>query len=140
MYHHLKRSGRRAVLQKWIPHALIAAQKRQRVVICQNHHNRFRATSWLSLILLEDEKWCTYNNTTQVIQWLPKHVKPERIQKPAPHVKNILLSFWFTSRGVAHYSPLPNGQAITAGFFTEDVLEMKRELLEKYRKFGTGCW
>ncbi|VDP01917.1 unnamed protein product [Heligmosomoides polygyrus] len=86
--------------------------KRQRVVTCQNSLNRSRTTAFLSTIAAQDEKWCTSDNTTWAIQWLPKHAGPERIPKPS-HV------------------------TITADLFTKDMLEMKRKLLEKYPGFDS---
>lgn len=137
VHRYLKRSGRRGILPGWIPHALTPSQKRQRVVTCQNNLNRSRTTSWLNTVVAQDEKWCMYDNTTRVLHWLPKHVRPERIPKPPPHGKKIMISFWFTTRGVVHYTLLPDGQTMDADLFVEDMLEMKRKLLEKHPRFGT---
>ncbi|VDL78803.1 unnamed protein product [Nippostrongylus brasiliensis] len=45
--------------------AACTAQKREQVIICQNHLNRSRTTSWMSSIVAQDEKWCTYDNITR---------------------------------------------------------------------------
>ena len=79
--------------------------------------NRNNMEPFLHRIVTCDEKWITYDNRKRKVQWLDKNDRPKHFSKPYLHPKKALVTVWWSSAGVIHYSFLKPGQTITAEMY-----------------------
>ena len=61
-----------------------------------------------------DEKWILYDNRKRSASWLDKDEAPKHNPKPNIHQKKLMVTAWWSSHGLIHYTLIKPGQSITA--------------------------
>ncbi|GAU92447.1 hypothetical protein RvY_04525 [Ramazzottius varieornatus] len=93
-----------------------------------HHLIRNKNESILDRILTCDEKWILYDNRKRKRIWLDKGEEPQKVLKPELHQKKIMLTVWWTSRGLVHYDFLPPGKTITADYYCLELDTVMKKL------------
>lgn len=128
---HLKQIGKVKKLEKWVPHELSEANQKTRVDCCITLLNRHKNEGILNRIITCDEKWILYNNRKRSSQWLNPGEPAKSCPKRKLTQKKVLVSVWWTSIGVIHYSFLRSGQTITADLYCQQLETMMEKLAVK---------
>ncbi|XGW11972.1 hypothetical protein V3C99_012998 [Haemonchus contortus] len=132
----LRRSLLRAALPGVIPHSPTEHERRVRVDVCQKLLSRKRTMAWTDFIIAQDEKCISYENPQRKLQWLPVDVKPQPVPKSGAHAKKEMISFFFCSTSCVYYEFLPEGTAMTARVFFEQLREMVSRVPSSHRLQG----
>ena len=74
-------SGKKPNKPQVIPHDLTPAQQKKRVDICQTLLDRSLSTPWAKPIIIQDEKWISYDNPDRSLLWVDADTKPETLAK-----------------------------------------------------------
>lgn len=117
-------------LDKWVPHRLTEGNKFTRLQICTSILSRFEQEPFLDRIITCDEKWVIHENTARSGAWLPKGANPTTIPKPDLYPKKLLLTVWWTARGVVHVDYLQPGQTVTAVVYCKYIDAVQNKLLQ----------
>lgn len=118
---HLHRLGKSWRYGRWNPHELNSDLRRRRIDVCMELVSAHRNYEWLSNIVTGDEKWVLYVNHNRKRQWLGSGETGVPEPKPDLHPKKIMLSIWWSARGVVHWELLPTGTSITATVYCEQL-------------------
>src|SRR5689334_1112966 len=69
-----------------------------------------------------------YDNRKRKGEWLDKDEAPKPFPKPDLHPRKIMLSVWWSSKGMIHYSFLPKGKTIDSDRYVQEAAEMLKKL------------
>lgn len=122
--------GKRNLQGQWVPHCLTEAQQAARVRVCAELLQMYKTANFLDKIITGDEKWIVYNNVQRTKEWRSSGQSASQVAKPEVHQRKVLLSVWWSKRGIEHYEVLPNGQTITSEIYRQQL----DRLLVKLRK------
>lgn len=125
---HLEAIGKVKKLSKWVPHQLNDHQKNRRFEICSMLVTRNKNDPFLDRIVTCDEKWILYDNRRRCSQWLGKGEQPKPFPKPNLHPKKVMVTVWWYTAGVIHYSFLNRGETITADKYCQEIDHMNQKL------------
>lgn len=125
---HLKAIGKVKKLENWVPHSLNDRQKNQRFDVCASLLCRNKNDPFLARIVTCDEKWILYDNTRRSGQWLDKGEAPKHFPKPPTHQKKVMVTVWWASFGLIHYSFLNPGETINAESYCNQINTMHQKL------------
>ncbi|XP_053428824.1 histone-lysine N-methyltransferase SETMAR-like [Nycticebus coucang] len=128
---HLKQIGKVKKLDRWVPRELNECQKRNRLETCLSLLSRHKVEPFLHRIVTYDEKWILFDNRKHLVQWLDKDAVPKHSPKPNIHQKKLMVSVWWSTAGIIHYSFMKPGQSITADVYCNQLKEMMRMLAVK---------
>jgi histone-lysine N-methyltransferase SETMAR len=121
---HLKQIGKVKKLDRWVPHELSERQKRNRFEACLSLLSRHKAQPFLHRIVTCDEKWIFYDNRKRSAQWLDEDEAPKHSPKPNIHQKKLMVTVWWSSAGIIHYSFMEPDQSITADVYCNQLDRM----------------
>jgi histone-lysine N-methyltransferase SETMAR len=119
-------------LDKWVPHILTGCNKFTRFQICTSLLSRFTEESFLDRIVTCDEKWVLYDNSRRSGSWSQKGSAPGTAPKSELHPKKVLMSVWWTARGIIHVDYFKPGSTITADVYCSEIEAVHQKLLESY--------
>ena len=71
---------------------------------CLSLLSRNKNDPFLHRIVTCDEKWILYDNRKRSTQWLDANEAPKHFPKSNIHQKKLMISVWWTSRGLIHHS------------------------------------
>lgn len=125
---HLRDIGKSKKLDKWVPHELTENQKLRRLEVSSALLLRNKNEPFLDRIVTCDEKWILYDNRRRSAQWLDRHESPKQFPKPKLHQRKVLVTVWWSSTGLIHYSFLKCGETITAEKYCHEIEEMNQKL------------
>ncbi|KAF2353642.1 Transposase type 1 [Trinorchestia longiramus] len=128
---HLKIIGKVKKLDKWVPHELKENQKLRRFEVCSMLSLRNTNDPFLDRIVTCDEKWVLYDNCKRSGQWLDRDESPKHFPKPMLHQEKIMVTVWWSTIGVIHYSFLGVNETINAERYCNDLAVMHARLSEK---------
>lgn len=117
----LKSLGYAKKLDKWIPHVLSVQNIQARLSICSSLLARHNVEPFLDKILTVDEKWVYHNNSKRMSRWQLKGSKPGMSPKQEIHPKKLLMSVWWTSRGIVHVEFLKANQTINGKVYCDQI-------------------
>lgn len=125
---HLKAIGKVKKLETWVPHALTERQKFHRHEVCTALLCRNRNEPFLDRIVTCDEKWILYDNSKRSGQWLDKGEAAQHFPKPPTHQKKVMITVWWASFGLIHFSFLSPGETINADKYCSEIDAMHQKL------------
>lgn len=141
IHRRLSKLNYRYKFDKWVPHMLNEANKRNRVEMCKQLQEKQSVDPFLQYVSLftllvftfcdiynlrfrtvitGDEKWVWHDNTKRLRHWRKKgDAEGEKICVPKRDIharKTMLIVFWDVN-GVVHREYLPRGMTITADYY-----------------------
>ena len=125
---HLKQIGKVKNLDRWVPRDLTERQKNRcleessALKLCNSYEPFF------DHIVVCYEKWILYNNWQQPAQWLNWEEAPKHFLKPTLHQKKVVVTVWWSSAGLIHYSFLSPGETVTFEKYAQQIDEMHWKL------------
>ncbi|CAF1511105.1 unnamed protein product [Adineta ricciae] len=125
---HLKELGKTWKYGVWISHELSSHQLQQKIDTCMDLITSHRNYQWLSNLITGDEKWVLYVNYTRRRQRLSTGQTGVATPKTDPHPKKLMLSVWWSIKGVIHWELLPNGYTITADLSCQQLDRVAEKL------------
>lgn len=129
---HLKEIGKSKKLDKWVPHDLNENQKNRRFELASSHILRNSNDPFLDRIVTTDEKWIMYDNRRRSAQWLDRDQSPKHFAKRELHQKKLMVTVWWSARGLIHHNFLKPGESITAELYCKQIEEMHLKLQEHH--------
>jgi len=114
---HLKQINKVKKLDRWVPHELNERQQRNRFEACLSLLSRHKGELFLHRNVTCDEKWILFDNRKHSAQWLEKDEASKHNPKPNIHQKKLMVSVWWSSAGIIHYSFMKPGQSIIADVY-----------------------
>ncbi len=115
-------------LDKWVPHRLTDLNKFNRLQVCISLLSRFSKEPFLDRIITCDEKWVLYDNSHRSGSWVQMGSAAGTAPKPELHPKKILMSVWWTAKGIVHVDYLKPGETITADVYCSEIEAVHRKL------------
>ena len=113
---YLKQTGKMKKLGKSVPRELTAKKKKKKscfevlssLILCNN------SEPFLDQIVMCDEKWILKDNQQQPAQWLDQGEAPQHFLKPNLHQIKIMVTVWWCTASLIHYSFLNPRETITS--------------------------
>ena len=115
----------------WIPHELSPLQLQQRVDACMELMTSHRNYQWLHNLVTGDEKWVLYVNYEYHRQWLSAGQTGVVTPMSDLHPKKVMLSVWWSVRGIIHWKILLDGCTITADHYCQQLDRVAAKLKRK---------
>ena len=112
----------------WIPHELSLDQLRSRANTCMDLITSHRNNQWLRNLVTGDEKWVLYVNHSRRRQWLSSGETGVATPRTDTHARKVMLSVWWSVRGVIHWELLPSGCTVTADLYCQQLDRVARKL------------
>ena len=114
------------------PYELTEAQAQQRVNLCKKlrenpHDNRF----WKRIVTC-DEKWIFLSNPDYRKQWVPRDEEAQPVVQRNRFGRKVMLCVWWNFEGVLLYQLLPNGKAVNAQLYSEQLDQVYEVLKRRY--------
>lgn len=117
-------------LDKWVPHCLTEDNKLTRLSICNSLLARIANDPFVDRIITCDEKWVEYDNSRRSGQWVERGLAPGMTPMKDLHPRKVLVTVWWTARGILHVDYLPRGQTITADVYCTEIDVVHQKLLQ----------
>jgi len=124
----LKAIGKVKKLDRWVPHELTEKNKLRRLEVASSLLMRHKVEPFLKRIVTCDEKWILYDNRKRSAQWLDRGAAPRQQARAELHPKKVMVTVWWTSEGIVHYSFLNPGETITSESYCVQLDEMYAKL------------
>jgi histone-lysine N-methyltransferase SETMAR len=115
---------------KWVPHRMTEENKRMRLITCNSLLARNANDPFINRIVTCDEKWILYDNSRRSGKWVQRGQAPGMATKKDLHPKKVLVTVWWSVRGIVHVDYLRRGQTITADVYCKEIEEVHRKLLQ----------
>lgn len=115
-------------LDKWIPHKLTEEHKIMRLTIANSLLARNANDPFIDCIVTCDEKWVYYDNSRRSGQWVEAGKPGGKIPKKNIASKKMLMTVWWTARGIVHIDYLPRGQTINASVYCSQIDKVNEKL------------
>ncbi|KAI6655666.1 Transposase [Oopsacas minuta] len=130
--------GYQSICGKWVPHKLSENQRLARLNIAKKLFETYENCDSLRLteIITGDETWVYYSKPYSKYEkrtCLRSDEQPAEIPRPDFRKSKIMCTIFFSSHGVVLQLPCESCKAVTATFFTEQVLPNLIKNIEKYR-------
>lgn len=129
---HLAQIGKVKKLQKWVPHLLSEKLKIQRLSICSSLLLRNKNESLLPRIVTCDEKWIMFDNSRRSGEWVDNDARPSTIPKRGLTSKKVMITVWWSMKGIIHYDFLKPGESITAESYCKLLDAFHEKLRQKH--------
>ncbi|CAO4367508.1 unnamed protein product [Caenorhabditis nigoni] len=123
--HGLETLGKVKKLGRYVPHILTQHNLDTRVDTCLNLLTLHRTYGWLDQIITGDEKWVMYDNSERRAEWVDKGEQPADVPKHEIHDKKVLLSVWWSTRGMEYWELLDDGVTITADVYSRQLRKLR---------------
>ncbi|GBM93624.1 Histone-lysine N-methyltransferase SETMAR [Araneus ventricosus] len=105
----LKRINLTFQFNRWVPHELTVEDKRKRKAACLALLRDRRKEKILDRIVICDEKWMHYNNTSSKGGWSAPGESAGSVARRALTNKKLLLCIWWDCRGIICKENLKSG-------------------------------
>lgn len=129
---HLHRLGKVQKSCRSIPHELTAEQAQRRVDVCIQLRANPNDDRFLKRIVTCDEKWVYYRNPDTRKQWLDPGQPARPVVKQKSFERKVMLCVWWNFEGVIHFELVPEGLAINAQLYSQQLERMYAALGERY--------
>lgn len=115
-----------------VPHELTEEQANRRLTICSHLLQNPQDIRFLKSIVTCDEKWVYYNNPDMTKQWVQKDQPAKQVPKRGRFNKKAMLCVWWNYEGIIYFEVIPDGVAINAGLYSQQIDKMYAVMLQRY--------
>lgn len=129
---HLEKLGVQNVRSRSAPHDLSASQAQTRVDICKKLLENPNDHRFYKRIITSDEKWIFLKNPTNRKQWVQQGQAAQAEVRQDRFGKKIMLCVWWNYEGILHFELVPEGRAINAELYCEQLDRVYEVLKVKY--------
>lgn len=127
--HQLGKVNRRC---RQVPHDLTQQQAQRRVDACQQLLTNPWDDRFIRRIVTCDEKWVYFSNPDKENQWLDPGQMAEPVPRRDRFSRKTMLCVWWNFEGIIHFELVPNGRAINADLYSEQLDRMHAALVLRY--------
>ena len=116
---------------RWLPNELSQINKQTRVNVCSSLLSQLKragSNKFWDSILISDEKWIVYDNTSKRSQSLESERSSIRMRKTNKSYKKLLVCVWWNTRGLVHFEILQNVQTINSELNCQQLDRVSRAL------------
>ena len=114
------------------PHELSEAQAAKRVEICRQLLTNSCDDRFWKRIVTSDEKWVYLVNHDRSKRWVPRDQSAPSVPRQNRFGEKVMLCVWWNVEGVLHFELVPNGRAINAELYCQQLDRVYDKLKEKY--------
>ena len=114
------------------PHELTDAQAQRRVEICQQLLRNPLDDRFWKRIVTGDEKWIFLRNTDRKKQWVPRGEQAQPILRQDRFGQKVMISVWWNIDGILHFEFVPDGHAVDAHLYSEQLHRVYEVLRTRY--------
>lgn len=129
---HLQHLGLHNRRCREIPHDLTPAQAQRRKDICQQLLANPQDARFWKRIVTGDEKWIYLSNPYKDNQWLMPGQPAVPVVRREQFEKKVMLCVWWNLDGVLHFELVPEGHAINASLYSEQLQRVHDVLQTRY--------
>ena len=119
-------------MDRFVPHQLNEIQRNRRLTVCSMLVLRLVKEPFLNRIIACDEKWILFDNSKRTGQWLDAEESPKHYPKPPLHPKKLMVTVWWSVKGIIHVSFLQQGHTITSSSCCLEIDHMHEKLKKKH--------
>jgi histone-lysine N-methyltransferase SETMAR len=113
-------------------HELTEAQANKRVEVCRQLLENPLDDRFWKRIVTSDEKWVYLVNHNRDKRWVQKGQETPSVPKHNRFGKKVMICVWWNFEGVVHFELVPNGRAINAELYCQQLDRVYNKLKEKY--------
>ena len=113
------------------PHELTEEQAATRIEICRQLLENPQDDEFWKCIITSDEKWVYLVNRDRSRRW----VKREENSSPVPRFNRFdkkVMCVWWNVDGIVHFELVPNGKAVNADLYSEQLKRVYDVLKQRY--------
>lgn len=132
IHRHLRRLDFTYKKPRQDPHELTEAQAARRVEICRQLLNIPLNDQFWKCIVTSDEKWVYLVNHNRSKRWVPRGQATPSVPRQDRFGRKVMICVWWNFEGVLHYELVPNGRAINAELYCQQLDRVHDKLVKKY--------
>ncbi|CAF4758556.1 unnamed protein product, partial [Rotaria sp. Silwood2] len=114
------------------PHELTEAKAKRRVEVCRQLLENPLDDRFWERIVTSDEKWVYLVNHNLQKRWVPRGQDPPSVPHQDSIAKKVMICVWWNFEGVLHFELVPNGRAVNAELYCQQLDRVYDKLKEKY--------
>lgn len=114
------------------PHELTEAQAKRRVEVCRQLLENPLDDRFWKRIVTSDEKWVYLVNHNRQKRWVPRGQNPPSVPRQDHFGTKVMICVWWNFEGVLHFELVPNGRAVNAELYCQQLDRVYDKLKEKY--------
>ncbi|GFW61299.1 mariner transposase [Trichonephila clavipes] len=103
-----------------------------RISICEALDKRNEIVPFLKRMVIEDEKWVTYDNIVRKRLWSKRSEAAQTVAKPG-------LCIWWHWKGIIYYELLPYGQTLNSDIYCQQLDRLKLAIDQKWPELVNRC-
>ena len=115
-----------------VPHELTTDQANDRSDICKRLLENPLDERQFKRIVACDEKWIYYRNPDKRNQWLHSGQPANAVARIGRFEDKVMLSVWWNYEGVLHFELVPDGHAVDADLYTQQLDRVYAVLRDRY--------
>jgi histone-lysine N-methyltransferase SETMAR len=129
---HLHQLGFENRRPRVMPHELTNQQAKRRVDLCsQLLANPMDIRFWRRIVT-GDEKWIYFRNPDKGNQWLQPGQAAEPVVQRGRFEHKVMLCIWWNFEGPLHWELVPDGRAMDANLYAEQLQRVHQVLCSRY--------
>ncbi|CAM4819728.1 unnamed protein product, partial [Rotaria magnacalcarata] len=114
------------------PYELTESQAIRRIEVCrQLLDNPLNDRFWKRIVTC-DEKWVFLFNRNRSRRWVPRDQNPPSVARQDHFAKKVMLRVWWNVDGVVHFELVPDGRAVDAELYSEQLERVYNILMQHY--------
>jgi len=129
---HLRKLGFSKRKFRQVPHELTAEQAKRRIEVCKQLLENPLDERFFKRIVTCDEKWIYFRNHDTRRQWALSGQAVEPVAKRGRFEPKVMMCVWWNYHGVIHYELVPNGRAVNADLYSEQLERVHQAIRQLY--------
>ncbi|XP_076302040.1 histone-lysine N-methyltransferase SETMAR-like [Lasioglossum baleicum] len=118
-------------LDVWVQHNLTKKNLLDLVSICDLLYKRNEETPFLKQLVTGNEIWVIHKNVQRRRSWRKRDETILATPKAGLHSMKVMLCIWWDWKGILHYEPLPNNEAIDSAKYCSQLDKLKTSIDQK---------
>ena len=114
------------------PHELTEEQAATRIEICRQLLENPQDDEFWKCIITSDEKWVYLVNRDRSRRWVKREENPSPVPRFNRFDKKVMLCVWWNVDGIVHFELVPNGKAVNADLYSEQLKRVYDVLKQRY--------